>query len=75
MQQILTDQARSQLTQELDNLTSLLSESIPANPRSPKNQRRANRLERTMQRYFKALEQGFPYEAVEQLYYRYVKEE
>ena len=73
MQQLRTQY--QSLTLQLESLLSLLSESIPANPRSPKNQRKANRLERTMQRYFKALEQGFPYEAVEIIYNRYVKEE
>ena len=60
---------------ELNSLISLLESRIPANPNSPANVRRAERLERRLQAYFKALEQAFPYEVVEELYYRYVKEE
>ena len=64
-----------QVTPLLESLINLLEGSIPANPRSPVNQRKANRLERKMQRYFKALEQAFPYQDVEILYNRWVKEE
>ena len=63
------------LTSEVDSLIRLLEGNIPASPQSPANVRRAERLERRLQAYFKALEQAFPYEAVEALYYKHVKEE
>ena len=63
------------LTQELNSLISLLESRIPANPQSPANVRRADRLERKLKTYFKALEQAFPYDAVEILYNRWVTPE
>ena len=63
------------MTSEVDSLIRLLEGNIPASPQSPANVRRAERLERRLQAYFKALEQAFPYEAVEALYYKHVKEE
>ena len=65
----------TQLTQEIDNLISLLEARLPANPRAPENVRKAERLERKVRAYFKALDQAFPYDAIEALYYRHVKEE
>lgn len=63
------------LSQELNSLISLLESRIPANPQSPANARRADRLERKLKGYFKALEQAFPYDAVEVLYNRHVEVE
>jgi len=64
----------SQLIQELSNLISLLEARLPANPRAPENVAKADRLERKVRAYFKALEQAFPYDAIEALYYRHVTE-
>ena len=61
------------LSQELTSLISLLENRIPANPQSPANVRRADRLAGQLKDYFKALEQAFPYDAVEILYNRWVK--
>ena len=63
------------LTTELNSLISLLESRIPANPQSPANLRKADRLERQLKGYFKALEQAFPYQAVEELYYKHVEVE
>ena len=63
------------LTTELNSLISLLESRIPANPQSPANVRRADRLERKLKGYFKALEQAFPYDDVEILYNRHVEVE
>ena len=64
----------SQLIQELSKLINLLESRLPANPRAPENVRKAERLERKVKAYFKALEQAFPYDALEILYLRHVKE-
>ncbi len=58
---------------ELEETIDLLEARIPANPNTAKNERKAKTMERLMRRYFKALEQAFPYDAIEQLYYKYVK--
>ena len=64
----------TQLTQELTKLINLLEARLPANPRAPENVRKAERLERKVKTYFNALEQAFPYDAIEMLYYRHVTE-
>lgn len=58
---------------ELDKLIQLLEAEIPANPESKKNQSHAERLEREMAKYFRSLEQAFPYAEVELIYNRYIK--
>ena len=60
---------------EVSSLISLLEGSIPANPRSPSNERKASRLERKLQDYFKALEQAFPYDQLDAIYYANVSQE
>jgi len=65
----------TQLTQGLSKLIRLLEERIPANPQSPENVRRADKLENTMKAYFKSLEQAFPYDKIEKIYRRHVEEE
>ncbi|MCK4793836.1 MAG: minor capsid protein [Desulfobacteraceae bacterium] len=59
---------------ELDNLIQILEAQVPANPRSPRNQRLAKRLERELAKYFKSLEDAFPYNEIARLYDLYVKE-
>lgn len=59
---------------ELSELINLLEAQIPANPNSPKNQMLAKKLERELAKYFKALEDAFPFDRLEQLYYHNVKE-
>ena len=65
----------TQLMKELDQTISLLEAQIPANPRSPKNEGFAKRLQRSLARYFSDLEKAFPYAQVERLYLKYVKEQ
>ena len=65
----------SQLTQEIDHLIGLLEARLPANPRAPENVGKAERLERKVRAYFKALEQAFPYDAIEALYYKHLEVE
>jgi len=62
------------LITELDSLIQLLEAEIPANPRSAKNQRLEKGLQRELANYFRILSDAFPYERVEELYYRHVKE-
>lgn len=60
---------------ELDELIQLLEATIPANPNSPPNQRLQQRLQRSLAEYFKSLADAFPYDQVDRLYYKYVKEQ
>jgi len=60
---------------ELSEIIELLEAEIPANPLSPKNRRLSARLERELAKYFKALEDAFPFDTVDSLYYRYVTQE
>ena len=66
---------KTQLMKELDQTINLLEVQVPANPNSPKNEGLARRLQRSLARYFKALEDAFPYSEVDRLYYKYVKEQ
>lgn len=59
---------------ELNEIISLLEAQIPANPNSPKNLRHRKRLERELVKYFKSLENAFPYAEIAKLYDVYVKE-
>jgi len=58
---------------ELNQIINLLEAKIPANPNSPENERKAKSLERDLAKYFKNLEQAFPYSRIEGLYNKYVK--
>lgn len=59
---------------ELDKLITLLEAQIPANPNSPANLKQRKRLERNLAKYFKKLEQAFPYSKLAGIYNHYVKE-
>ena len=59
---------------ELDEIISLLEAQIPANPQSPKNQRLKKRVERLMAKYFRDLADAFPYQKLEGIYNKNVKE-
>ena len=60
---------------ELDQIINLLEAEIPANPNSPENQRLAKRLQSSLAEYFKSLDDAFPYDQVDRLYYKYVEEQ
>jgi len=62
------------LLAELDQIINLMEAQIPANPESQRNQRLAKRLERSLAKYFKLLEDAFPYSKLAQIYNRYVTE-
>lgn len=59
---------------ELDEIITLLEAETPANPLSPKNKSLAKKLELELAKYFKALEDAFPFDQIELLYYKHVKE-
>jgi len=63
----------NQLLEEINQTIALLEATIPANPRSPKGERQADRLEAEIRKYFRALEQAMPLDKVEELYYRLVE--
>jgi len=60
---------------ELDATIKALDETIPANPGTAKNERLAKRMEKTLARYFRGLDDAIDLEALEQIYYRNVKQE
>ena len=60
---------------ELDEIIQLLEAEIPANPNSPKNLRQKDALRREMVKYFKKLEDAFPYDSLGKLYNKYVEKE
>jgi len=70
----LDPQWRTELYETLMLIEAMLRAEIPANPESPKNQRLARSLERELAKYFRALEQAFPWERLDAIYYQYVKE-
>ena len=60
---------------ELDKTIKLLENEIPANPGSDKNEKLEKRMERSLAQYFKGLDQALDLNALEQIYYRHVKQE
>ncbi len=65
----------TQVITELNQIIQLLEAEIPANPGSPQNVKLAKSLEKDLADYFKALEQAFPFDALEQIYYKHVARE
>ena len=63
------------LVGELDETIKVLEGKIPANPGSEKNERLEKRMEKTLARYFRGLDQAIDLNALEQIYYRNVKQE
>jgi len=64
----------TQVIVELDEILNLLESELPANINSVQNQRLEDKLRKSLTRYFKALENAFPYDRVDEIYYRHVKE-
>ena len=56
------------MLQALSELMDILEAEIPANPRSPKNQRLAMAMQRILAKYFKSLDNAFPYSKLDTLY-------
>ena len=65
----------SSLIQEVQSLRRLAEGSIPANPQDPANLRKADKVERDLRKYFTALGLAFPYDALEEIYLKYVEVE
>ena len=65
----------TQVIAELDSILRLLEATIPANPNSPKNQRLEKGLEKELAKYFKDLEQAFPFGKLDRIYSKYVEKE
>jgi len=63
------------LLQELDKTIALLEADIPANPSSEKNEKIEKRMERSLAQYFRGLDDAIDITALEQIYYRNVKQE
>lgn len=63
------------LINELDKTIKLIENDIPANPGSEKNERLEKRMERSLAQYFRGLDQAIDITALEQIYYRNVKQE
>jgi len=59
---------------ELDNLIQILEAKIPANPNDPKNQKLEGQLQKDLAKYFGELDDAFPYQKIDRLYSKYVKE-
>lgn len=61
------------LLEELDRTIQMLEQQVPASPERNANIELA--LKRDMARYFKALDQALDWTALEQVYYKNVKQE
>jgi len=60
---------------ELNQLIAILEAEIPANPLAPKNLKLRGKLEKELAKYFKNLEQAFPYSKLASIYNRYAEKE
>ena len=63
------------LVNELDETIELLEADIPANPASKKNERVENGMQRSLAGYFRSIDKAIDWTALEQIYYRNVKQE
>ena len=63
------------LLTELDATIEALDDAIPANPSSRKNEKIQKRMERTVAQYFRSLNDAIDITALEQIYFRNVKQE
>jgi len=63
------------LDDEIDETIELLEAQIPANPASKKNERIQNGMQRSLAGYFRDIDQALDWSALEQIYYRNVKQE
>ena len=63
------------LLTEIDATIKALGDAIPANPGSHKNEKIQKRMERSLAQYFRGLNDAIDITALEQIYYRNVKQE
>ena len=63
------------LITELDETIKLLEAQIPANPTSEKNERTQHGMQRSLAQYFRDIDRAIDWNALEQIYYRNVKQE
>ncbi len=68
----MVTQAEYQMKTELTELIATLEAAIPANINRKDNARLERELKADLQKYFNALKQVFPFDAIEQIYYKQV---
>ncbi len=64
-----------QVITEIDGILRLLESSVPASLANPENAKLEKALKNDVAKYFKAIEQAFPYDALANLYFKNVKQE
>lgn len=64
----------TEIITELDSLISLLESRLPANVQRSENQKQQREFERALRRYFRQLDDVFPYDQIDQIYYKNVRE-
>lgn len=60
----------SEVIEELDEVIALIEARLPANPMSSKNQNFAENFEKDLRKYFKNIEDSFPFQEIEKIYLR-----
>ena len=63
------------LIAEIDETIKLLENQIPANPASDKNEKIEKGMQRSLARYFRDVDNAIDWNALEQIYYKNVKQE
>jgi len=63
------------LIDEVTEMILTLEEAIPANPASKRNERLEKGMQRSLAGYFRDIDQALDWNALEQIYYRNVKQE
>ena len=63
------------LLAEIDETIKLLENQIPANPASNKNEKIEKGMQRSLARYFRDVDNAIDWNALEQIYYKNVKQE
>ena len=59
---------------ELDQIIKILEADLPANLNSPQSQRLVSQLEKKLSKYFDHLADAFPYQKIDKIYTKHVKE-
>ena len=62
------------LIEELNETIKLLESEIPANPASERNEKLEKRMQGSIAEYFKNVDQAIDWNALEQIYYKGVRE-